>query len=95
MTQLEFKINYDEYFSKISDNNMFLSHYDEISLYDFKYDTISKCFLYPCPCGDFFSISYEEIMNGEKIARCFSCSLIVLCIYNETDIEILTSQYKI
>jgi len=42
-------------------------------------------FYYPCPCGDKFQISVDELMNGEEVARCPSCSLIIRVIYDPED----------
>lgn len=47
----------------------------------------SETFSYPCPCGDLFKITKEELEDGEDIARCASCSLIVRVIYDEDDFE--------
>ncbi|KAJ3275546.1 Diphthamide biosynthesis protein 3 [Borealophlyctis nickersoniae] len=52
---------------------------------DFDEDT--KTYYYPCPCGDKFQITMEEIMDGEEIARCPSCSLIIRVIYDPEDFE--------
>lgn len=37
--------------------------------------------------GDKFQISLEELRNGEEIARCPSCSLIIRVIYNPEDFQ--------
>ncbi|KAL5708276.1 hypothetical protein ACHQM5_019090 [Ranunculus cassubicifolius] len=41
-----------------------------------------KAFTYPCPCGDLFQITKDELKIGEEIARCPSCSLYITVIYN-------------
>lgn len=53
------------------------SWYDEIEIEDFEYDDASGCYYYPCPCGDRFQITKEEILEGESFARCPSCSLYI------------------
>lgn len=58
------------------------SFYDEIELEDFEYEQTSETYFYPCPCGDRFQISLEELKNGEEIARCPSCSLMLRVIYD-------------
>lgn len=58
------------------------SFYDEIELEDFEYEQSSQTYFYPCPCGDRFQISLEELKNGEEIARCPSCSLMLRVIYD-------------
>jgi diphthamide biosynthesis protein 3 len=42
-----------------------------------------ETFFYPCPCGDRFQVTLEELMMGEEIARCPSCSLMIKVIYDE------------
>jgi len=49
----------------------------------------TRTFSYPCPCGDKFLITEEQLMEGEEIARCPSCSLIIRVIY---DLEEATSE---
>jgi len=44
-------------------------------------------YTYPCPCGDVFQITTEELRDGEEIARCPSCSLIIRVIYDVEDFE--------
>jgi diphthamide biosynthesis protein 3 len=56
--------------------------YDEVELEDFSFDAEDRIFYYPCPCGDRFQITEEELSNGEEIARCPSCSLMILVIYD-------------
>ncbi|RWS04047.1 diphthamide biosynthesis protein 3-like protein [Dinothrombium tinctorium] len=65
--------------------------HDEIEIEDFEYDEENETFTYPCPCGDLFSITKEELLNGEEIARCPSCSLIIRVIYNPDELESVLS----
>jgi diphthamide biosynthesis protein 3 len=60
-------------------------YYDEIEIEDFTYDKERDLYTYPCPCGDKFQISTAQLRNGEDIARCPSCSLIVRVIYDPED----------
>ena len=46
-----------------------------------------RTYYYPCPCGDRFAITREELEAGEEVATCPSCSLIVKVIYNPEDFE--------
>lgn len=55
--------------------------YDEIEIEDFTWDPRANVFHYPCPCGDRFEISKSQLRDGEDIATCPSCSLIVRVIY--------------
>ncbi|KAH8381692.1 hypothetical protein KR093_010683 [Drosophila rubida] len=57
-------------------------YHDEVEIEDFEYDEEEEMYYYPCPCGDRFQISKEELMEGEEVATCPSCSLIVKVIYD-------------
>ena len=48
-----------------------------LELEDFEYDEDEETYYYPCPCGDRFAITKEDLEAGEEIAECPSCSLIV------------------
>jgi diphthamide biosynthesis protein 3 len=58
------------------------SFYDEIEIEDMEFDEERQLYHYPCPCGDRFEITLEELAQGEEIARCPSCSLIIRVIYD-------------
>jgi len=62
-----------------------MSFYDEIEIEDMEWDEEKKMYTYPCPCGDLFQISKEDLAGGEEVARCPSCSLIIRVIYDEDD----------
>lgn len=53
------------------------SFYDEVEIEDMDYDADLKTYFYPCPCGDKFQITEEELFDGDEIGRCPSCSLII------------------
>ena len=55
--------------------------YDEIEIEDMKYDEELQQYIYPCPCGDKFSITLEDLIDGEDIATCPSCTLRIRVIY--------------
>jgi len=59
--------------------------YDEVEIEDFTFDEDEKTFFFPCPCGDKFQITLADILDGEEVARCPSCSLIVRVIYDPED----------
>jgi len=63
------------------------SFYDEVEIEDMEFDEDAKIYHYPCPCGDRFEITMEELLDGEDIARCPSCSLIVRVIYDPDDFQ--------
>ncbi len=77
-------LDYNVYFSEKKDS---LSFYDEIDILDFKFHPETQQFTYPCPCGDLFIITLEDLKNSETVARCVSCSLIVMVVYEKCDIE--------
>lgn len=56
--------------------------HDEVEIEDFEYDEDTETYYYPCPCGDKFAIAKEELENGEDVATCPSCSLIIRVIYD-------------
>lgn len=56
--------------------------HDEIEIEDFEYDEEEETYYYPCPCGDRFQITKDELLAGEEVATCPSCSLIVKVIYD-------------
>ena len=89
--------------------------HDEIEIEDFKYDPENDSFVYPCPCGDLFTIScvrfslffsynffsntsfhdfQDDLLCGEVVASCMSCSLILKVIYDEDLIEDFITQKK-
>jgi len=59
--------------------------HDEVEIEDFEYDPETETYYYPCPCGDQFEITREDLENGEDVAECPSCSLIVKVIYDPED----------
>ncbi len=56
--------------------------HDEVEIEDFEYDEESDSYTYPCPCGDQFLITRDELESGEDVATCPSCSLIIRVIYD-------------
>eukprot|EP01016_Furgasonia_blochmanni_P012758 TRINITY_DN1638_c0_g1_i2.p1 TRINITY_DN1638_c0_g1~~TRINITY_DN1638_c0_g1_i2.p1 ORF type:complete len:172 (+),score=40.86 TRINITY_DN1638_c0_g1_i2:61-516(+) len=60
-----------------------MSVYDEVEIEDLDFNAENQTFYYPCPCGDKFQITLDEIKNGEDIAKCPSCSLTIKIIYDE------------
>lgn len=57
-------------------------YHDEVEIEDFEYDEDTETYYYPCPCGDRFEISKEQLEAGEDVATCPSCSLLVRVIYD-------------
>ena len=56
--------------------------YDEIEIEDCFYDETLQIYHHPCPCGDRFEISISDMRDGEDIARCPSCSLMIRIIFD-------------
>ncbi|KZO97301.1 zf-CSL-domain-containing protein, partial [Calocera viscosa TUFC12733] len=56
--------------------------YDEIEIEDMVWDEAKGVFHYPCPCGDRFEITRKQLANGEDVATCPSCSLIIRVIFD-------------
>jgi diphthamide biosynthesis protein 3 len=61
--------------------------YDEIEIEDMFYDPETRMYTYPCPCGDRFKISLEDLWDGEDEAGCESCTLYIEVIYEEEDLH--------
>ncbi|CEL61216.1 Diphthamide biosynthesis protein 3 OS=Ustilago maydis (strain 521 / FGSC 9021) GN=DPH3 PE=3 SV=1 [Rhizoctonia solani AG-1 IB] len=66
---------------------MGISYYDEVEIEDMTWDEAKGVFHYPCPCGDRFEISRQQLANYEDIATCPSCSLIIRVIFDPLDFE--------
>ena len=63
-----------------------MSIYEEVEIEDLDYDAENFMYTYPCPCGDKFRISLEDLWDGEDIATCPSCTLRIMIIYEEEDL---------
>ena len=63
-----------------------MSVYEEVEIEDMTYDEKDFSYTYPCPCGDMFRITLEELYDGEDIAKCPSCTLRIRVIYEEEDL---------
>lgn len=59
------------------------SIYDEIEIEDMTFDKTLQIYHYPCPCGDRFEISIGDLRDGEDVAVCPSCSLMIKVIFDE------------
>jgi diphthamide biosynthesis protein 3 len=63
-----------------------LDIYDEVEIEDMTYDSTLQIYHYPCPCGDRFEIAVADLREGEDIAVCPSCSLMVRVILDLEDL---------
>lgn len=61
--------------------------HDDVEIEDFEYEPETDTFKYPCPCGDEFSVSCDDLLDGCKFAKCPSCSLMVRVIYCPDDLK--------
>lgn len=59
-----------------------LNIYDEIEIEDMTFDQTLQIYHYPCPCGDRFEIGIADLRDGEEIAVCPSCSLMIKVIFD-------------
>jgi diphthamide biosynthesis protein 3 len=53
------------------------SIYDEIEIEDMIFDKETEIYTYPCPCGDKFTISLEDLYDGEDMVYAYIC----ICMY--------------
>ena len=58
-----------------------MSFYDEIEIEDMTYHESTTLYTYPCPCGDQFEISLADLRDGDEVAVCPSCSLMIKVIF--------------
>ncbi|CAN7048334.1 unnamed protein product [Brassica rapa subsp. trilocularis] len=61
--------------------------YDDVEIEDMEWNEEIQAYTYPCPCGDLFQITKEDLHLGEEIANCPSCSLYITVIYNMEDFQ--------
>lgn len=69
-----------------------MSIYEEVEIEDMTYDDGLQVYSYPCPCGDKFSISLEELLDGEDVANCPSCTLRIRVIFDEDSLPELREE---
>jgi diphthamide biosynthesis protein 3 len=69
-----------------------MSIYEEVEIEDMTYDEEEMMYYYPCPCGDKFHITLEELWDGEDVAKCPSCTLRILVIFEEEDLPPLPDE---
>ncbi|GJJ14189.1 hypothetical protein Clacol_008451 [Clathrus columnatus] len=63
------------------------AYYDEIEIEDMTWDEEKRVYHYPCPCGDRFEISRQQLKEYEDIATCPSCSLVIRVVYDPLDYQ--------
>jgi len=64
------------------------SIYDQIEIEDMTFDPTLQLYTYPCPCGDRFEILLDDLRDGQEIAVCPSCSLMIQVIFEPEDLPV-------
>ena len=64
-----------------------MSFYDEIEIEDMTFDSATQLFHFPCPCGDRFEIGLADLRDGEEVAVCPSCSLMIRVIFEAVSLR--------
>ena len=65
-----------------------MSFYDEIEIEDMTFDKKLQLYHYPCPCGDRFEISLGDLRDGEEVAVCPSCSLMIKVVFEAVSAKV-------
>ena len=55
------------------------------------YDATLQIYHYPCPCGDRFEISVWDLKDGEEVAVCPSCSLMIRVVFEVVGVSEVSS----
>lgn len=63
----------------------FYEHVD--LLLDMEFDEEERNFSRPCPCGDKFLISVQDVLDNEDLGACASCSLLIRVKYDPTEVR--------
>ena len=69
-----------------------MSIYEEVEIEDMIYNEKDFSYTYQCPCGDIFRITLEELHDGEDIAKCPSCTLRIMVVYDIDDLPPLPTE---
>jgi len=59
-----------------------MAAWDDIDLNEFAFAEPVETYTYPCPCGDNFFITVQDLLDGEDLAPCPSCSLLLRVLYD-------------
>ena len=63
------------------------SIYEDVEIADMDFAVETETFTYPCPCGDLFTITLDELLDGKEIAPCPSCSLLIKVMFTDEELE--------
>ncbi|CCW70770.1 unnamed protein product [Phytomonas sp. Hart1] len=58
-------------------------HYEEVLLSDMLVE--DGKLVYPCPCGDLFELSFQDLSDGADVAQCPTCSLTIKVKYTQEE----------
>lgn len=61
--------------------------YDEVEIEDMDWNPELASFFYNCPCGDRFAITLAQLLQGEDVAECPSCTLRIRVIFQSEDLK--------
>ncbi|GBG24654.1 Diphthamide biosynthesis protein 3 [Hondaea fermentalgiana] len=59
-----------------------MAAWDDIDLDDMTFSEKDDLYTYPCPCGDDFFITVDDLLGAEDLAPCPSCSLLIRVVYD-------------
>lgn len=66
--------------------------YAEIDIEDMEFDEDDKIFTYPCPCGDRFEVSIDDLLEKTTdIATCPNCGLEIQVIFEQVSSYVLSA----
>lgn len=68
--------------------------YETISIKEMEYEEADSMFYYPCPCGDLFELSRNELITGLRVATCPSCSLQISVIVTAEELENICASHN-
>lgn len=66
----------------VARNSTSMASYDDVDLLDMDFDVTAETYYYPCPCGDKFFITVDDLLDAEELAPCPSCSLLLRVVYD-------------
>lgn len=61
--------------------------YETVTLQDCQFSAEENVFYYLCPCGDLFEFQVEELLKGNLLAECPSCSLRARMVLKKGELE--------